>query len=161
MCVCVWVLHLWCISTMARTEKFVPPRKKCKLYPAGQRCRRGWRWAPLGWGWQGGRRPRRCRTSPRPPRRSCTRARSACPCCSAPGARCRWSGWAGKMCSARFVWSQSAVSKSTLYCLGAKNKQRGQLICIANTFNKERMLKKSALDPHPFFSSLSIFFLIS
>lgn len=143
-CVCICILHLCWISTPWPEQKSLsPPRKQPRLYLAGQRCRRGLQWVPLCSGWREGRRPQRCRTSPCRHRRSCTRARSACLCCSARGGRCRWSGWGGKRCSAHAVWSQSASSKSTPYCLGADNKRRGELIHRASMFSRKGRLKKN------------------
>lgn len=127
-----------------------PLKKKPRVYLAGQRCRRGSQWVLLCSGWQGGRRSLRCRTSPCRHHHNCTRAQSVCPCCSARGGRCRWSGWGGKRCSAHVVWSQSALSKSMPYCLRVENKWREELICRANTFSGEGTLKESALHPHPF-----------
>ena len=149
MCVSTYKIYIYICITFGGSatpwpwlKSLSPPKKKPRVYLAGQRCRRGLQWVPLCSGWRGGRRPPRCRTSPCRHHHSCTHARSACPCCSALGGRCRWSGWGGKRCSAHVVWSQSALLKSMPYCLRVENKWREELICRANTFSREGRLKK-------------------
>lgn len=157
--ICSWIHHLvldLCVSTYRidicvfvsftfggsatpwpEVTSLSPPRKKPRVYLAGQRCRRGSQWVPLCSGWRGGRRPLHCRTSPCRHHRSCTRARSACPCCSARDGRCRWWGWGGKRCSAHAAWSQSALSKSMPCCLRVESKRTVELTCRANAFSRE------------------------
>lgn len=165
-CTCVR-MHLYLSSLVdqqppGQDRRAHPPKKQTRLYLAGQICRRGLQWVPLCSGWRGGRRPQHCRTSPCHLRHSCTRARSACLCCSAQGGRCRWSGWGGKRCSARAAWSQSASSKSMPCCLWVEKKWREKKNKYIH--QKKRFKKKSALDSHPFvfpffFPYLFFFFL--
>lgn len=151
-CTCVR-MHLYLSSLVdqqppGQDRRAHPPKKQTRLYLAGQICRRGLQWVPLCSGWRGGRRPQHCRTSPCRLRHSCTRARSACLCCSAQGGRCRWSGWGGKRCSARAAWSQSASSKSMPCCLWVEKKWREKKNKYIH--QKKMFKKKSALDSHPF-----------
>lgn len=145
----------WILLHRHAREPLVPlctsSQQRTITHPAGQRCRPGWRWGLLCWGWPADCRLQHCTTWRCPPGRSCTHGWSVCWCWSGPAARRQRWRWASRRRSGPAVTSLHAASGSTLCCLERNKEVRERLsFCTETQRQRFRIHLSSNCSQHLF-----------